>query len=47
MARIAGDLRDVLAAPELRERLLRDFGAKAEADGPEAFARFLAGERQE
>lgn len=46
VARIAGDLRDVLAALELRERLLRDFGAKVEADGPEAFARFLAGERQ-
>lgn len=46
VARIAGDLRGVLAAPELRERLLRDSGAEAEADGPEAFAGLLAGERQ-
>jgi tripartite-type tricarboxylate transporter receptor subunit TctC len=46
IARIASDLREVLAAPEMRVRLLRDFGAKVEADGPEAFASFLSRERQ-
>jgi tripartite-type tricarboxylate transporter receptor subunit TctC len=43
--RIAGDFRDVLAVPEMRARLLRDFGAQVEADGPAAFAAFLDRER--
>jgi tripartite-type tricarboxylate transporter receptor subunit TctC len=46
LARIAGDFSAVLGEPELRGRLLRDFGAKVEAAGPEVFATFLARERE-
>ncbi|WP_043832650.1 Bug family tripartite tricarboxylate transporter substrate binding protein [Muricoccus aerilatus] len=44
--RIAGDLRAVLEIPDIRQRLLRDFGAEVVASPPADFARFLAGERQ-
>ncbi|TPG38362.1 tripartite tricarboxylate transporter substrate binding protein [Roseomonas nepalensis] len=43
--RIAADTRAVLEIPEIRGRLLRDFGAETVASPPADFARFLAAER--
>ncbi|MCR0985619.1 Bug family tripartite tricarboxylate transporter substrate binding protein [Roseomonas populi] len=45
VARIADDMRAVLETPEIKERLLRDFGAEVIASSPETFARFLGAER--
>ena len=44
--RIAGDVRAVLAVPEMRDRLARDFGAETVASEPDDFAGFLARERE-
>ncbi len=43
--RIARDLRTVLTEPDLRARLARDFAAEVTAEGPDAFAAFVARER--
>ncbi|MGG5823758.1 Bug family tripartite tricarboxylate transporter substrate binding protein [Falsiroseomonas sp. HW251] len=45
VARIAQDFRGVLEVPEVKERLLRDFGAEVIASPPDAFASYLARER--
>ncbi|MFT8245046.1 Bug family tripartite tricarboxylate transporter substrate binding protein [Roseomonas sp. BN140053] len=44
--RVAADMRAVLEAPEIRGRLLRDFGAAVVANSPAEFAGFLTAERQ-
>lgn len=43
--RIGADVAEVLAAPELRARLLRDFGSRTVASDPGGFADFLRQER--
>jgi tripartite-type tricarboxylate transporter receptor subunit TctC len=47
VARIAEDARGVLAAAELRGRLLAEIGAEVVGSTPDAFARFAAAEREE
>lgn len=44
--RVCADAKSVIETPEIRTRLLRDFGAEAIAGTPEAFASFLARERE-
>lgn len=45
VARIAQDFRGVLEVPEVKERLLRDFGAAVIGSPPAEFAAYLARER--
>lgn len=47
VARLAQDVGGVLEAPELRRRLLAEIGAETVGGTPEAFARFIAAEREE
>ncbi len=44
--RISEDFRFVLEAPEMRQRLLRDFGAATVGSNPDDFATFLTRERE-
>jgi tripartite-type tricarboxylate transporter receptor subunit TctC len=45
VTRVAQDFRGVLDVPEVKERLLRDFGAAVIASPPDEFASYLARER--